>query len=130
MNQKDKPLKAVVVEDVLTITIGVDTLAFADRVRTGLHVTDANGYANDVARELVQEDEVGATMLTDLLDKAMDAAVENGTIHAGYFHCPQCKISLFGNEKPMDKYKESKEWWCPECNKHYWKKDLPKPDWL
>lgn len=78
---KDYPLRCEVVKKVLAITIGVDTLAFADKERTGLEVTDAEGFARDVVRALERQAEDGATMLTDLLDEAMEAAENDGSVH-------------------------------------------------
>jgi hypothetical protein len=86
---KNRPLNAFVENGVLTIEIGVDTLAFAclhtyegeQQRHESYAITDNAGFATDVARELLDEAEDGASMLTDLLDKAMERAIENGAEH-------------------------------------------------
>jgi hypothetical protein len=78
---KDQPLCCVVEGGVLTISIGVDTLAFADAERNGLDIINPAGFAEDVARELTKEKEDGSTPLTDLLDEAMENAANNGSVH-------------------------------------------------
>lgn len=83
-SEKDQPLQCEVVGDRLVISMGVDTLAFADQVRTGISVTSPTGFAKDVAYEIMREDEVGATLLTDLLDEAMQEAANQGSAHVDH----------------------------------------------
>lgn len=64
---KDLPLECKVRGDVLTIRIGVDTLAFADKERTGVFITNTKGYAKDVVREICREDEIGAIPINGTL---------------------------------------------------------------
>lgn len=84
---KDRALVCVVEGDELIIRIGVDTLAFADQERrnyergSAYKVTDTVGFAMDVAVALLREDEIGATMLTNLLDQAMDDAIGRGSAY-------------------------------------------------
>lgn len=81
---------------VLTISIGIDTLAHAfvtgpvgDRLtrddehedgydRERLRVTDAAVFAKEVVRALLNEREDGSSPLTDTLDKAFDDAINDG----------------------------------------------------
>jgi hypothetical protein len=81
---KDQPLHCAVEENRLVISIGVDTLAFADKQRIGHKINNPLGFAEDVARMLQDEDEVGATLLTELLDSGMQAAVDDGTEFVDY----------------------------------------------
>lgn len=88
-SKKDQPLVCYVERDQLVIRIGVDTLAFAykerrdfeaeDAGRLTTKITNALGFAQDVAHELTDENELGATALTGLLDDAIDRAIENGS---------------------------------------------------
>lgn len=95
---KDKPLSVKVSKGVLTIEIGVDALAFAslrsnyawqltDPKRTGKErdprevftVTSAGGFAVEVKSALLEEAEDGSSLLTDVLDKACENAIEQGS---------------------------------------------------
>lgn len=82
---RDQPLCCEVVADELIVRIGIDTLVFADKERREYEsgqryrITSVLGFAEDVARELNREEENGATPLTDLLDAAMDRAIECGS---------------------------------------------------
>ncbi len=85
IDRKDQPLVCEVTGDELVIRIGIDTLAFADKerreytARERYTILNTLGFAEDVVRELEHEDELGATLLTDLLDKAMDEAIDSGS---------------------------------------------------
>lgn len=79
----DQPLKCEVSDGKLILSIGVDTLAFADQERLQVKVTNPNEFAKDVARELAAEREDGSTILTDVLDLGMEKAAENGSAHIG-----------------------------------------------
>ncbi len=89
----------VAVEDgQLLIRIGVNTLAhsatyaeFANPWDLEKHqyirtfaIANASGFAADVCRALLDEREDGSTLLTELLDKAMEAAVDDGSEHCEY----------------------------------------------
>jgi len=80
----DQPLKCEVKDGCLVISIGVDTLAFADQERLQVKVTNTEGFAKDVARELANEREDGSTILTDVLDTAMEHAADNGSEYIEY----------------------------------------------
>jgi len=78
------PLKIEVVEGRLVISIGVDTLAFAITHRNescSFSVNDNNEFAKDVVRELKDEEEDGATIVSDLLDEASNRAIDNGSAY-------------------------------------------------
>jgi hypothetical protein len=98
---RSRPLTCTVTRDgVLRIEIGVDTLTsaalrspFAWRLADERNpdkpgavdpcslfaITDARGFADDVIRELLREAEDGSSLLTDLLDKATQKAIEDGS---------------------------------------------------
>ena len=92
------PLDVTVDGGALVVRIGVQTLAHAasyadwanpyeaesgDYVRT-FAITNAEGFANDVRRMLLQEREDGSSLVSDVLDKAMEAAVDDGSEHCEY----------------------------------------------
>lgn len=79
LSHKDNPLRVEVRSGLLAIHIGVDTLAFADKERLGYDITEPNGFAKEVQAELEREREDGSTILTDLLDDAMQKAKDNGS---------------------------------------------------
>jgi hypothetical protein len=89
---KHQPLQVSIDGERLVVSIGISTLAFADAEyqRNDQNtikispVTDELGFAKDIARELERENEIGETMLTDLLDKATTAARDRGSIHVEY----------------------------------------------
>lgn len=97
--RRNKPLGVRVTRDgVLTIEIGVETLAFcsllsdfayecADPKRTGrgidprgvFKVANARGFALEVRTALLEEAEDGSSILTRMLDKAEQKAIEDGS---------------------------------------------------
>ena len=99
--RKHKPLSVKITRDgVLTIEIGVDVNAFAtlrstyagqltDPKRTGkeqdprkvFKITNARGFATDVKRALLEEEEDGSSLLTNVLDAASEKAIEDGSEH-------------------------------------------------
>lgn len=93
-----KPLSVRVENGRLVIEIGVNTLAHAvayaewanpwndeahEYIRT-FAITDAEEFAKDVSRMMLDEREDGSSPLTDFLDKASEAAVDDGSIAAEY----------------------------------------------
>lgn len=89
MLKRNIPLRCQVVERVLTIEIGIDTLKFAAEnspkfwngeadVHT-LKVTNADQFAEDVRRALTAEEEDGSTPLNLLLDEMIEDAVDDGS---------------------------------------------------
>ena len=87
-SQERQPLRAFIRGGVLTISIGVETLAHAVRTGQGFGgdaevlVSDVEAFARDVLRELEREQEDGTTPVHAMLDAAARAAVEDGTEHA------------------------------------------------
>ncbi|MBE3065158.1 MAG: hypothetical protein IMZ69_09100 [Spirochaetes bacterium] len=73
----------------LVIRIGIETLAFctdecsefynSEKDRSDVKVTDPDEWAKDVVRELEREEEDGSSPLTDLLERAMSDAVDQGS---------------------------------------------------
>ena len=91
----NSPLTVEVRDDRLTIEIGISTLAFAARQgpyfealtldpethqydESRVTITDETDNAKEVARQLNQENEAGATLVHLLLDKAAEEVVEQG----------------------------------------------------
>ena len=89
-SETDKPLGCEVEGEQLVIRIGVSTLAWAAKKRNGGVVPDnyrmvnKPQWAKDVALRIMHEDEVGNTMLCDMLDEAMQAAMDDGSTALGY----------------------------------------------
>lgn len=92
MKKKNKILRCSVTrEGTLCIEIGVASLAFAatrgplaDKLDEELdddrfQVTDAKRFAKDVLHELLYEGEDGSTLVTRMLDVAIEQAVNNGS---------------------------------------------------
>ena len=104
---KDQSLEIEVVGDRIVISIGVETLKHCHNALendheprkgygTGYLIEDANGFARDVVQQFLQDErEDGSSPLTDLFDKTMIDAVNNGSIHT----------------------KERFEWFCNGCEK-------------
>lgn len=108
-------LHAAVVGDELVIRIGVATLAHACLAagfawnllgehsatldpREHCKVTDLHGFAEDVRSALLNEAEDGSSKLTNVLDAAMQAAVEDGSLH---FASPDDLTTCEECEKPI-----------------------------
>lgn len=89
----------VTADGVLTIEIGIETLASAslrsdfayqcaDPEHTGrgvdprevFEVTQARGFALETKAALLEEAEDGSSLLTELLDKATERAIEDGSM--------------------------------------------------
>lgn len=88
MKHPDQPLEVRVRNGVLSISIGINTLATA--YEKGLEDEDGVGgfivtfpnkrqFAKDVMYAMLEEDETGASALTEFLDKMMDEAVNQGS---------------------------------------------------
>jgi hypothetical protein len=96
---KDKPLTVAVKNGMLTIEIGLNTNAFAavrspqrweaiggedpghGRPEDRFSIANAGGFALDMKRAMLDEEEDGSTPLSDFLDAMAEAAIEDGSIH-------------------------------------------------
>ena len=86
---RDKWLTVEIVDEEVRIRIGIDVLAWSaehndayyDAVKYQLKVLDGAGFAKDVLLELEREEEDGTTAVHRLLDKAINAAIDNGSVH-------------------------------------------------
>jgi hypothetical protein len=95
----DKPLTVSVAGGVLRIEIGVSTLAFATlhsqyvydmmpgrhrhderEVAKRFSIPDEKGFAEEIRSALLDEEEDGSSLLTELLDKAAQVAIEDGSL--------------------------------------------------
>lgn len=86
---KNYPLAVELGRGELTIRIGIETLAWAFNNRPSdqdpedpntkrVRVVNAAAFAKDVLRALTKEDESGQSAVNQMLDDAMDAAVDDG----------------------------------------------------
>lgn len=111
-SETDKPLGCEVEGQQLVIRIGVSTLAWAAKKRNGgvvpdnYRMVDKLQWAKDVANEIMHEDEVGNTMLCDMLDEAMQSAMDDGSTGLGY---PQTKRALRRSNDPSSATGAEKE---------------------
>lgn len=82
---KDTPLQTNIENDQIVIRIGIETQAWCALAKNGgklqenLRVSDPLQFAKDVIRELERESETGETLLTNALDAAREAAVDQGS---------------------------------------------------
>lgn len=92
----DQPLSAKIEGDEIVIRIGIGTLAWAAEFEgrepfwdfdLGLNkfvqrykIIDDLGWAQDVCREINREEEDGSSPLTNLLDKASEDALDQGSL--------------------------------------------------
>jgi len=81
----DQPLQVEIRDKVLSISIGVNTLAFAlEHIPKyysdpAYKSTNNDAFAVDVRDELKREEEDGTNPIHLLLDEAMNKAIENGS---------------------------------------------------
>lgn len=89
--RRQRRLEVKIDRDVLSITMGVQSLAFAVEHNPDLEiydgesgefktpkVVDADAFAKEVLIILHREEEDGTTMVHEMLDKAVEMAIENG----------------------------------------------------
>lgn len=92
MIRRDAPLAVAVTDDTLTISIGIDTLAFAGngffqaeafaafgREEPATKIIDNAVWAKEVAAILEKEEEDGTTPLHMLFDAAFESAANAGS---------------------------------------------------
>ena len=93
MSDKKQGLKVELKGDVLTISIGIESLRFAAELSDQLQlpmsssddamnaiVFDEPAFAREVVRELEREEEDGTTPVHRMLDEAFGQVLENGGI--------------------------------------------------
>ena len=82
MSRKEQPLTVTVNDGLLTISVGINTLALCAETQDynpRMKILSAKTLAEDVCKELTLENEIGATALTDLFDAAVTQAWERGS---------------------------------------------------
>jgi len=89
-------LKVRMVNDILTITAGIDTIKWAaenhpefwqpETDKFALKVSDSAKFAREVVRALTKEEEDGTTPVILLLDAAIKEAVEQGAEGLDFDH--------------------------------------------
>jgi len=79
---EDQPLRIAVTNSRLIISVGISRLEGNDHHPTipELKIDDLQQWGEDVAMELQRDDEQGASLLTDMFDKAMQNAIDMGSI--------------------------------------------------
>ncbi len=103
MTPKDLPLTCRIKDGVVTISCGVETLAFLTKV--GLKsegqwpkdvgaITCSEGFCSEMLNAVNEEREDGSTKLTDLLDWAALEAIEHGSQYVN--HLDKGKIDIAG----------------------------------
>ena len=93
MKNKDKRLEVSVIDDVITISIGIDTLAESVKDHFSYYsrqfnpegfikkVVDKKAFGQDIVDTLNEElGDDGTTMVHQLFDKAILRAAENGAV--------------------------------------------------
>ena len=84
---RDKQLTVEIIDGVLTISVGVETLAkcvkidgdFIDGSDEFAQITDVDLFASEIAKEIEQEDAYDNVLLHVMFDKAAENITENGT---------------------------------------------------
>ncbi len=86
MKPENTPLVVEIVDRVLVVKIGVETLEWASRPENGGPLIDCKvdkrrrlDWARDVANEAEKQDEVGSTPLIEFFDGMMQKAADNGS---------------------------------------------------
>ena len=80
------PLNCSVEGTDLVVRIGVGTLAWAAKKKNGgpienrVRIADKTELAKDVANELMRQDELGNMPIAELLDDAIKAAADSGSV--------------------------------------------------
>ena len=79
---EDQPLRVAVTDKRLVISVGINRLEGNDCHPTipELKIDDLRQWGEDVAMELQRDDEQGASLLSNMLDKAIQEAIEMGSI--------------------------------------------------
>lgn len=91
---ENSPLSVDVIGRLLVISIGVETLKHGHNL-AGFRIGNASGFAKDVAIRLTRQREDGSGILTDLLEKAVLEASENGSPNVIFTE--RCKHGTSGN---------------------------------
>ena len=105
LNNLERPLKVWHSNGVLKMEIGLNRMEGNDKHPTipELKIIDFDTWGDDLVRELCREEENGASLLTDLLDKAIEEAIDMGSVG----------IDFDKYEKEMEKRKsewDNREW--------------------
>jgi hypothetical protein len=81
---KDQPLRVDIKGGVLSISVGIKTVAWAaENPPDGyepVQIVDVKEFAEDVRRELLREEDDGTMPVHTLLDKAIEEAINQGSI--------------------------------------------------
>ena len=81
MKKRDQPLRVELKQGLLSISVGIGTLAYCnnhDERLDGINIVDADAFGKDLVFELNREEEDGTTPVYLLFDKAIQDAADNG----------------------------------------------------
>lgn len=91
---RDQGLSVELVDGRLVISIGVDALMVAvkgsrpweeqEEDERGYAIADADGFAEDILRELEDEEEDGTTLVHIAIDAAIERALDQGSLNIDY----------------------------------------------
>lgn len=114
----ETPLAVRVEGEQLVIRVGINRLDGGDchPALPSLKFDNRYEWARDIIAELLSEEEDGSTPLSDLLDRAMTAALENGSIGVAEdspTHIGECEVCRkeFSPLRHTDKGQT-----CPKCS--------------
>lgn len=82
MANKNKPLTIEISEDQIIISIGLETLKMVQEYgpcSTEGKIIDLDEFAKDVHSVLTDENAVGMNMVMDMIDEAIEKAMEEGS---------------------------------------------------
>lgn len=108
MKKHNTPLTVKVVDGQLVICIGVDTLACAVAAGDVFHhesndeevrhfaITDTTRFAKEVAIAMDGDEEDGSSLLTDFIERAAQAAIDDGSEGC------ECDRRILHGEKDKD----------------------------
>ena len=91
---RDQGLTTEIVDGRLLISIGIDALMIAvkgspvweeqEADGKGYRIENAEGFADDILRELDDEEEDGTTLVHVAFDKAIERALDQGSLNVDY----------------------------------------------
>lgn len=114
---EESPLRVNVIRGELVVRVGINRLDGHDQHESipALKFDDRTVWALDVAKELCSEEEDGSTPLSDLLDKCINAAIENGSTGLAEdtpTHVGECE-TCGNDQQPLTHTKNGQ--CCPAC---------------
>jgi hypothetical protein len=95
---KDQPLQIKIKNGLLSISIGIEQLAWAAECRPiEFKILDMKEFGKDVLEELTREEEDGTTLVNEMLDQAIQNAIDNGGLSFSEEKNPEW-AKFYGND--------------------------------